>query len=473
MKKHLFFDDNKLFVRENVKRKYGDAELVSIYRDPIGSTDFCTGNIFKLDNGKFRLMYFAHSESYSGKRFFSAISDDGVNFSPEDLTGMRNDDGLVASHEVMLMPPHSEIACIYEDKHCDNPAERYKMLLSECVPDEICVIDHLYTSPDLISWSLMEGVAWGNGTEPLASVFYNEKDKMHTIIERPYWGMRCAGYKRTGDWRSYSDYQFCLNVDSLDEPLSEIYGMKAFAYDGMYIGLVHIYRGLTSELEAKYKNGIIDVQLAYSLDGKYWQRSLREPFMSGLIEHGGIDGKHHYMLWLSDMRVDGDYVYLYGSASELEHGPAFSTPGTGKILVYRMRRDGFIPFVTENNDEPSLVATREKIWHGGEIHVGLRASHATVAVYSTEESENVVGNVLGTAKPIDGYTHEDCVPVSGSFTDWVPEYTTGRRVDELKGKTLVFEVKFNDGELYSLAGDYTDVYNVPAARYRKTGEMPE
>ena len=46
------------------------------------------------------------------------------------------------------------------------------------------------------------------------------------------------------------------NVDSSDERLSEIYGMYAFEYDGMYIGVPHIYRHLNSELNAKYKNDI-------------------------------------------------------------------------------------------------------------------------------------------------------------------------------------------------------------------------
>ena len=33
MQKHLFFDDNKLFSKENVTRSYGSPELVSEYVD--------------------------------------------------------------------------------------------------------------------------------------------------------------------------------------------------------------------------------------------------------------------------------------------------------------------------------------------------------------------------------------------------------------------------------------------------------
>ena len=68
MKKQLFFDDNGLFGRDNVIRKYGKPEIVSEYSDKISSNDYCSGNIFKLDNGKYRLLYFAHGKDFEGKK---------------------------------------------------------------------------------------------------------------------------------------------------------------------------------------------------------------------------------------------------------------------------------------------------------------------------------------------------------------------------------------------------------------------
>ena len=40
-------------------------------------------------------------------------------------------------------------------------------------------------------------------------------------------------------------------------------------------------------------------------------------------------------------------------------------------------------------------------------------------------------------------------------------------------QTLVFEIKFEDGELYSLSGDYIDAFNTEAVRYRKLGILPQ
>lgn len=175
----------------------------------------------------------------------------------------------------------------------------------------------------------------------------------------------------------------------------------------------------------------------------------------------------------SAYRCDDGSINFYASSSEYEHGPAFTNPGTGKMLVYKLREDGFIYFKTDDKNKQSCIATREKVWHGGEIHFNLKAKKATVAVHYTDESEYVFGNVLGIAKPLKGYSHDDCIPFSGDSADWVPEYKTGKKIDELAGKTIVFELKSEDGEVYSLSGDYTDVYNTQAARYRCLGILPE
>lgn len=465
MIKQLFFDDNRLFSKDNVVRKYGKPERIAEYNDGVCSTDYCTGWVFKID-GKYRMLYFAHSTEFSGKKFFSAVSDDGINFVPEKLWDDPKANGKDYPHEIFSIPAGSEVAFVYEDKHCPEN-EKYKLLMSKAVFEKLWVSDEIYTSSDLINWQIKENHYWGDGAEPLASVFYNEHKGCHTICGRKFWGVRSAGYKETKDWQNFSDYNTCLNVDSLDEDLAEIYGMYAFSYDGVYIGIPHMYRGLKSELNAKYKNGIIDTQLAYSYDGRYWQRSLREPFI-------GDENGECPLIWISNvMKCDDGSINIYGSASGLEHGPAFDKPGTGRMFVYKLREDGFISLATDDKNIESVVATREKVWHGGELHLNIKAKSATVAVYITDEEEVMTGNVLGIARPVEGYSHDDCVPFSGDCTNWIPEFKSGKKVSDLKDKTIVFEVKFTDGEIFSLSGDFTDVYNTEGARFRKFGKLPE
>ncbi len=468
MPKQLFFDDNGLFGKENVTRTYGKPALAATYADGVCSTDFCTGWAFRLDDGRWRLLYFGHSTAFTGKRLFAAISEDGVHFAPEMLDP-RPDDGDFA-HQVMRLPHDAEVAFIYEDTHTDDPAARYKLLMAEHDMAQLCVYDTLFVSGDLLHWTKKEGVRWGDGTEPLASVFYNHKTQTHTILLRPFWGIRRVGYKETADWAHFSDFVNCLNVDAADEHLAEIYGMYAFAYEGMFIGLPHLYRGLANEYNAKYKNGTIDTQLAYSYDGRYWQRSLREPFISGADTAADTV---HPLVWVFNAHADAQGITFFASASAHEHGPAFSQPGTGKILVYTLRTDGFMALESADATRASVVTTREKVWHGGELHLNLKAARATLAVFASDESELVSGNVLGFARPLAGYGHEDCVPFDGDSTDWVPQFKNGATLAALAGKTLVFEVRFENGALFSLAGDFTDVFNTEAARYRRFGVLPQ
>ena len=464
MQKQLFFDDNELFVIDNLKREYGKYEIAAQYKDPSCSSDFCTGHVFKLDDGRYRMLYFSHSNQYAGMRLFSAISDNGIDFSPEMLF-----DDKQFPNEILDVTDR-EVAFIFEDEQKKGSDERYKMLTTRLVSGLLTVEDELWYSADLLEWRLIEGVSWGNNTEPLACAFYNDKKGVYTLLERPFWGIRRVGYKETTDWRNFSEYRECLNVDALDERRAEIYGMFAFPYDGMFIGLPHMYRGLGNELNAKYSNGYIDTQLAYSYDGRYWRRSLREPFISGV----DLDVDRTPMTWVTDMkRLEDGNLYFYGSASACEHGTVFSTPsGSGKIMVYRMRPDGFIPLVTEDVERESTVATREKIWQGGDLHVNIKAEKATVAVYSSSIDTYVAGNAFGKSKLLPGFSHEDCIPFGGDSCDWVPTYRSGKTLDEFKGSTLVFEIKFEDGELYSISGEFINIFNTEGIRYRKLGVLP-
>jgi hypothetical protein len=171
MKKQLFFDDNLLFGRDNAVRQYGEPQLVATYYDGVNSTDFATGFAFSLADGRVRLLYYAHSSAYDDKKLFAAISEDGIHFAPEPLydpTGMAD---KTYPHEILSMPGGTEIAQIYEDTHCDDPTQRYKMLIAEHDMEGLAVADKVYVSPDLLRWSYKPESRWGDGTEPLTGVF--------------------------------------------------------------------------------------------------------------------------------------------------------------------------------------------------------------------------------------------------------------------------------------------------------------
>jgi hypothetical protein len=264
-----------------------------------------------------------------------------------------------------------------------------------------------------------------------------------------------------------------MQVDSLDEPLAEMYGLQGFSYDGWYIGMPIIYGEFGRGLFNRGDGGTLKAHLAYSLDGNHWHRSLRKPFLSGdAPEDVSALGYENKMLWPMSMVKDqnGDLL-IYAGATKLEHGEAFHVKGGTAIHVYRLRRDGFVYLKTGKSDEESVVATRENIWNGGELHINLKAEKATVAIY--ESTGEWLKNINGECRLAEGYGHEDCVAFSGDSTDWTVEFKNGKTLDQFIGKTIVVELKIKNGEVYSLSGDCVPVMNVEAGYYRKFGVLPE
>lgn len=473
MYKNLFFDDQRLFGRENLERCYGEPELVATYNDGVSFTSVEGAYVFLTDDGKYRLLYQAKVEGHKGHFLFIAVSDDGIHFAPEDISNCLSIEDRIASNEVMHVPD-GEIAYIIED-NINSPEERYKLLRCDTDIENVTIDDIIFVSPDLIHWKKLDGICWHkNGTEPCMGVFYNKYRECFTIMTRPRWGVRRVGYIETKDWRTFTDFTLCLQCDSLDAPLDEIYGMPTFEYDGWYIGMPYIYGDNKSSFYAKYTGGTMKAQLAYSLDGRHWQRSLRVPFISGDMPH--IAEKVGYkcnLVWPSDIQRKADAIYIYGAACDLEHGYAFDSIEGGKssIHTYKLRRDGFIGLKTVDSSLPSFLATRENIWCGGEAHINIRANNATVAVYESSDKEYT--NVGGCSDLLKGYTHDNCIAFSGDSTDWVPTFKNGKTLNDLKGKTLALEVKFESGEIYSISGDYIPVMNTEGARYRKFGIIPE
>lgn len=460
---YLFFDDQKLLRRSCLVRRYGTPELLaeSAYSDGVSQTPIRTGFVFRMDDGRYRMLY--QGCTLDGRDFcFSAVSEDGVHFEPE----------VVGSE---LLPPHAlfevpdgEIAEVVEDIHND-PAERYKMLLCRVDGGALVVHGELMVSPDLLHWTKADTVEWNGGAEPTTGVVWNEKRGCFTILVRPDWGIRRVGYVDTADWRSYTPYESCLQVDSLDEPLAEIYGMPALAYKGYYIGFPLLYRGFDDGLSAKFHGGTIDAELAYSFDAHHWQRSLRERFLSGLdAQFAEKLGSDHPMLWpAAFVREESGNILIWCAVSKKVHGEGFGPEPDGILCALRLREDGFIRLDTETSGE-GILALRECIWNGGELSVNLVCKHATMAVYETLDFD-----VLGRAHPIEGYAHEDCIPFTGDSKNWLPVFRDGKRLSALAGRTLIFEFRMMDGSMYSVTGDCVPLMNVPGARFRTFGIIPK
>ena len=460
----FFFDDQLLFAREGLERDYGCVSEIpdSVFFDGQFSTDYRTGFVFKTGAERYDMVYFGKRASDRKIAALIARSEDGVHFVPRNTESELSLSDRVAPNQILSLSPGSEIADVFEDPFAPED-EKYKMLLTQN-GDPLCIEGLIYVSGDLVSWKKKNTrQPWNGGCEPITGVFYNRVKHCYTVLRRPFWGKRIVGYVETTDWNSFSDFEPCMQTDALDSPLDEMYGMTAMDYHGVFIGFNVIYGGLQSALHAKFSGGSIFTELSYSSNGRNWQRSLRKPFLPS-----GFSGDS--MLWLSCAYEDNhDNVIFCASFSPYPHGEGFSHPGLGRIRFFRMRKDGFVRLIAQNNI-PGTVATRECLFGGGELHVNLSAENATAALYETCDEDGV--NLLAFSKPVPYFGHGDCVPFSGDSTDWIPKFRGGN-VDSLKGKTLIIEIRLTNGSIYSISGDLTPLYNTEAARYRQLGVLPQ
>lgn len=467
MSKQYFFDDQRLFVRENLERVYGGSQLVGTYRDPNVIIGYGWAWGIKGPDGRTHLLYEGYETGTNHVITAAAISDDGVHFVPRNTAveaGIENP--RLPNQLLPCAQNHSEMATVIEDPYA--PAEeRYKILYTDNAQTHTdwVIVDYILTSPDLIHWKKMIGSCWNpQGTEPLTGVFYNKVSGGYTILSRPDWGQRRVGITETRDWHYYTPLEMCLQCDSLDAPLTEIYGMPAMAYDDIFIGFPHIYSNLPQALCTKFSSGTMHVELAYSLNGHHWQRSLRTPFLSGehpqLVERDGAADKMLFVL--SAVRQADRSLLLYATTNKHEHGfpVANYADGDTSVSIFALRADGFVGLKAK---QAGRLATREIAWLGGDLRVNLEAEKATCAIY--------VEGGRG-AQPVPGLGHEDCRPFSGDCAEWKPMWQSGVSLDSMKEKTIIVEIRLENGIIYSLDYDGKSVMNIEAVRYRQRRQLP-
>ncbi|MCQ2429661.1 MAG: hypothetical protein MJ192_04970 [Clostridia bacterium] len=452
----LFFDDSRVFGRAGTTRVYGTPVVSAVYRDPDFSTDYCSPWVLRRD-GAYIMLYMGVHRQTKQHALLAAVSEDGLHFSPLDCSVLPLENRL-SVHEIMPLGPSQEPLTVLEDPLA--PAdEHYRLILTDLDWNgRFGAFGSVLSSPDLIRWHETLHEIPGFASEPVGGAVFNREKGCTTILHRRTWGNRDVGCQDTVDFCGFSDFELCMRQDSLDAPLDEIYGMPAFPYAGMYVGFPCIYADNKPSRCTKFNPGNTYPQLAYSWDAHHWQRSLRQSF---LPEYKGQPS----LFWLTSMQPLPDgRLGLYAAHSDEPHGVAFRSNGSGTILIYTLRRDGFIGLRT---DGEAVVTTREFLYRGGPVHVNLNAAGATCAVLDSAGLNGDV-NVFGDGHPVPGFDHVDCVPFSGDSTDWTPDFAGGS-LDRFRGRTILIEVRYTEGTLWSISGDLTPLTNTEAARYRTRG----
>ena len=476
--KYLFFDDQRLYARENLRRELGRPQAVAKYQDPDYDMPLPPAAVFKCPDGKYRMLYQVYvtrktlnrgnvvggnPEKVPTRRRAAlalAVSDDGLSFRPDTPHLVSDAWGELGSSDEGDL---GEVAFVIEDAKAPA-AERYKLFgCTNEMEFRRGRGNYLLASGDLKSWRRIEGARWHDvGTEPITSCFWNESQDAYTVLLRPQAGERRVGWSLTKDFRMFTKPQFCMQCDPEDEPLAELYGAFGFAYDGWHLAMPLLFGGQPSEMRGKGRMGTMTPQLAYSMNGLNFQRVFHKAFLDGndpsLV---ALTGTKCPMIWPGTVRRDADgSILLHSVCCGFDHGGFYRANRNTWIVAWRLREDGFVRLVSEDPAKDSVVGTRDTLWRGGELRVNLACrGKATVAVYAASKP----GGLLA---PVPGYGHADCEPFTGDSTRWTPTWRGGS-LEAFKGRRVAFELRFRDGEAYSLAGNMTPMMWVQVQQYEE------
>jgi hypothetical protein len=235
--------------------------------------------------------------------------------------------------------------------------------------------------------------------------------------------------------------------DDLDPDATQIYGMPAFPYQSLYIGLPWIYNArffkdgpytVEKMREAQTDSPrTVDVQLSWSWDLINWTRPpRRHPF----IPRGSAGEFDRGMIYTARAPVPvGDRLFFYYGGFDLPHDEPMAK---GSIGVATLRLDGFCS-MRAGSAEGWLITRREP----------LRVPQAAINA-KTGEDGCIVAEILDRHKRVlPGFSRADCVPFTGDAVRHLLRWKTPRfpeaRIDE--DKKIRFYLKHAD--LYSYLPD--------------------
>jgi hypothetical protein len=179
-----------------------------------------------------------------------------------------------------------------------------------------------------------------------------------------------------------------MTADVQDKPGTEIYSMKVFPYESVYIGLVQVFLALPDA-------SVLDVQLAVSRDGMNFTRvGDRSPFIP-LGPVGSWDRYNHSLANNSPI-LAGDELRIYYGGRTYRHTPykgKDTGPTAGGVGLATIPRDRFVAI--EASFDGGEITTRPLKLHGRSLHLNAKSDFGEIVI----QALNPTGKTIASSKP--------------------------------------------------------------------------
>lgn len=239
-----------------------------------------------------------------------------------------------------------------------------------------------------------------------------------------YWG-RAVRRAESADFVHWTpdEGELCLAPDVEDGPYGEIYGMRVFPYEGLFVGLPQLFHNTPEDAH-------LEIQLAVSRDGRHFERlSDRSPF----IPVGGVgewDRFNNGNVQGEPVRV-GDELRFYYGGRNARHSGAYRGDDNGvgildcvsAVGLGTVKLDRFAAM--EATFSGGTLRTKPLLWEGAALHVNAAVPFGRLEVALLGEDghpvEGAAAVVMGedsvdTPVPLPGVGATAGRPARLSFT---------------------------------------------------------
>ena len=386
------------------------------------------GTVLPAENGEGLRMWYMRWQD----RVLYAESDDGLGWRRPEHT---------------LLPIRLHSPSVIDDQADPDPERRYKMLgVSRSAETRGYCVAH---SADGLNWQyypknpdLEGGDTCSLARDPAAGDYFafHKRYGIHRGQRR-----RLVYLSTSPDMQSWSDYELVMAPDEVDDGQTEAEGglfsqffhMSVVPYGGMWLGFVTHFRytGPPEEKgpeQSKY-DGPIDVQLAYSRDGRSWFRcDDRSPVIA--------NGPHEYdagcILGVGNgLTFSSDEVRLYYTGVTTPHGGYMPDK---KMTVGRAawRLDGWASL--DAADTPGIVETAPVSADGQHLSFNVDAGRGELRAEILDSS----------GSPVPGYRLSDCRPIT---EDVVRHTVRWEERSFLPPGPVSIRFQFSNASLYSFS----------------------
>ncbi len=367
-----------------------------------------------------------------------AESEDGIHWRRPDLRGRTSFEGPVfAPNQVFGTTLLANGLPVYYDPYEKNPDLRFKyMLCSLGMKAHAHGPRAMATSPDGIRWRLSHVFHQLDAVDSPYSVFYNPERQVYVLNGRAYGGDRRIFFWETADWQQFSEPELIMHPDPEDPPLVGFYGMPVVRYENLFIGLLWwIY---CDPGTFGLPNGPIECALAYSYDGRHFNRLFHKPFIrrNELGEHGGG------CIYTGSMLVDEHHhIRFYSGSSKAEHFQNQDLDDAA-LMLHTLRLDGFAYLATPAGK--GLLRTRPFTITGDNLQINARSPFGEIRARLLDER----------GKELPGFGFADCQPLQGDELFWTPRWNGGTLGSCRNAERRQLEIAVNTGEIYAIRGDF-------------------